>query len=95
MFVDAANTYDWFNAEAKIVNEAEILLTDGALLRPDRLILYGSKAIVVDYKTGAEESYHGDQVQQYAGVLNQMGYTDTKMFLVYPAINKVVEITPN
>jgi len=93
MFVEAANTYGWFNNDAEIVNEAELLLTDGSLLRPDRLILQGNKAIVVDYKTGAEEKHHAEQVQQYAKVLNQMGFSETSMFLVYPAINKVVPVT--
>lgn len=92
MFTDAADLYGWFNKDYKIVNEAELLLPGGSILRPDRLMLHENKAVVIDYKTGVEEEHHSGQVLQYADVLKQMGYTETKMFLVYPAISKVVEI---
>ncbi len=92
MFVDAASGYGWFDEKSVTVNEAELLLPDGSLLRPDRLILTGNKAVVIDYKTGAEESYHAEQVQQYASVLEKMGYKETKLFLVYAASGKVMEI---
>ncbi len=92
MFVDAALGYGWFDTGSVTVNEAELLLPDGSLLRPDRLILSGDKVVVIDYKTGAEESYHAEQVQQYASVLEKMGYKETKLFLVYAASGKVMEI---
>jgi ATP-dependent helicase/nuclease subunit A len=93
MFVDAANIHGWFGADSETVNEAELLLPDGSILRPDRLILRDKNAIVIDYKTGVEEAYHEEQVVQYAKILKEMGYTETKIFLVYPAFNKVVEVT--
>jgi CRISPR/Cas system-associated exonuclease Cas4 (RecB family) len=83
---------NWFDESYEIVNEAELLLEDGSILRPDRLMIKDKQVIIIDYKTGNEERHHTDQVKQYAAVLSKMGYNDIKIFLIYTSLQKLKEV---
>ncbi len=74
---------DWFSNDWKIKSENEILLKDGSVLRPDRVIIKGKKAVVVDYKTGMENESHKKQILQYGETLKLMGYEELRMYLLY------------
>ena len=63
--------------------EADILLTDGTWLRPDRVIINGRQATVIDFKTGKEKPEHQEQLAQYAYKLREMGYEGVEERLVY------------
>ena len=63
--------------------EAEILTPEGHSLRPDRVIIKGNVAIIVDYKTGRPMEKYKNQLQQYAKSLNEMGYQDVRKYLLY------------
>jgi len=88
---------DWFNDDREVKSETEILLKDGNILRPDRVIIKEKEAIVIDYKTGAEHENNKNQVKQYAEILEQMGYEKVTKYLLYinyddDANIKVVEV---
>lgn len=72
-----------FSSDNNIKAEAEIILPDGKSYRPDRLILNKDKTIVVDYKTGRFDDKHIAQIKKYAELLQQMGYTNIKRYLLY------------
>jgi ATP-dependent helicase/nuclease subunit A len=91
-FIEMGMSNNWFDEGYETVNEAELLLEDGAILRPDRLLIKDKQVIIIDYKTGNEERHHAEQVKQYAGVLAKMGYTDTKIFLIYTSLQKLKEV---
>lgn len=88
LFLTTATQYGWFDLTAETCNETELMLPDGKVMRPDRLVLKGTKAIVVDYKTGDEDPSHEKQVKAYGDVLKQMGYSETQLFLFYPMLEK-------
>lgn len=92
LLVDTARQRGWFDVGAETRNESELLLEDGKILRPDRLVLKGNKAIVIDYKTGDEDPQHEKQIRNYGTVLRQMGYAETDLFLFYPQLKKTVEV---
>lgn len=74
----------WFAAEGwQVRNEQELLLPDGRTYRPDRVLTDGSKARVLDYKTGEQDAGHQKQVQQYKDLLEQVGYQDVAAYLCY------------
>ena len=60
------------------LNEKEILAADGTIVRPDKIILNGKKAILIDYKTGDKKEEHLQQIRRYSGVLQAMGHKSTK-----------------
>ncbi len=73
----------WFESNWDVKNESSILLTDGKLKRPDRVIVRDNKAIVIDYKTGARAESHLRQVSEYKNILEQMGYDHVDGYLIY------------
>ncbi|MCX6286338.1 MAG: UvrD-helicase domain-containing protein [Bacteroidetes bacterium] len=72
-----------FDEKADVRPEAEILTPGGKAIRPDRVILRGEHAVVVDYKTGRPMEKYRNQLIQYAKHLEAMGYKDVKKYLLY------------
>ncbi len=77
---------EWFRPGLKTFNECTILsFNDKKEMvehRPDRVIQEGNKMIIIDYKTGERRPEHKRQVEEYAKLLQQMGY-DTETHLWY------------
>jgi ATP-dependent exoDNAse (exonuclease V) beta subunit len=72
-----------FDKNLKIINEAAIMNENGQFFRPDRVVLSGKKAVVIDYKTGTPSESYKQQLQQYKSLLSQMGYNPVDAYLVY------------
>ncbi|RIV43905.1 UvrD-helicase domain-containing protein [Flagellimonas pelagia] len=74
---------DFFKEGLQILNEQEILTTSGISLRPDRIVISGKEAIILDYKTGKPSPSHKEQIMQYADVLKEMDYEIKHAIIVY------------
>ncbi len=74
--------------EAK--NEAEILLSNGKTIRPDRLLFKVDEVFIIDYKTGKPADSHRKQLDHYQSALNEMGYLKIRKYLIY--INEKAEV---
>lgn len=74
----------YFEAGAEIINEIEIMSSNGDILRPDRVVISGNKATVIDYKTGKKHAskYH-EQMRDYEKALFDLGYQDVSKILLY------------
>ncbi|MCK0161309.1 UvrD-helicase domain-containing protein [Allomuricauda sp. F6463D] len=72
-----------FVKNQQILNEQEILTTDGHSLRPDRIIIDGNQATIVDYKTGKPSPKHKVQIADYADILTAMDYNIKQCIIVY------------
>ncbi|HKR04193.1 MAG TPA: UvrD-helicase domain-containing protein [Bacteroidia bacterium] len=75
--------YKWFSTEWKIKTEAQMLLPDGAVIRPDRIMIKGKSAVLLDYKTGEENSLHEQQLYSYEKNLLNAGYESVEKYLLY------------
>ena len=53
--------------------------------RPDRVMMRGDEAIVVDYKFGLPRPDYHEQVRHYCQLLQQMGKQNVKGYLWYVA----------
>ncbi len=74
---------NFFSEENTIYNERDIIY-NGRLLRPDRVIIdKNNRATIIDYKTGTPDVSHKTQVEQYASVLKNMGYSTENKILIY------------
>jgi len=73
----------YFEKGLKIKNEAEIIMATGDMYRPDRVVINGKEAIIIDYKTGEVKPQHKEQINNYAEMVKQMGYRVEKKLLVY------------
>lgn len=86
----------WFSEEYDVLTECSVILPDGSVLRPDRVLVKGTEAIVIDYKFGEyvpdNRQYHR-QVRRYMKLLLDMGYTTVSGYLWYvkeAAVEQVV-----
>ena len=83
---------NWTSKYWKIKNEPDLTDSDGILHRPDRLLIKDNKVVVLDFKTGAEDTSYHDQVKLYGELLSKMGYTIEGLFLIYTNSLKLVEV---
>ncbi|MGS2740695.1 UvrD-helicase domain-containing protein [Sinomicrobium sp. M5D2P17] len=83
----------YFTPVYTILNEKDIFTMRGETLRPDRIAVdEKGNATILDYKTGAYDKKHEQQLQQYKDILSEMGYTVTEGFLVF--IDRDIRIYP-
>ena len=83
------NHNDWFSNQYTILSEQDIITPSGNMQRPDRVMISGKHAIVIDYKFGYEQpKSHLEQVRDYMALLRQMGYT-TEGYIIYNARNTI------
>lgn len=78
----------WFDPRWTVRNESAIVVPDDGVIKsfsvfkPDRVIMCGNEAIVIDYKFGLSTSpKYLRQVSNYVELLGSMGYTDVKGYL--------------
>lgn len=85
---------EWFNGSYKLFNERAILVADDQekSRRPDRVMIKGDTAIVVDYKFAREREEHSTQVRLYINLLRKIGYKNVSGYLWYVYKNEIKEI---
>ncbi len=73
----------WFDGSYKVLNERNLLAPE-KILRPDRIMVSGKQAVVVDYKWGEKmpEKYR-KQVIRYAETLKASGFGKVEGYLWY------------
>jgi ATP-dependent exoDNAse (exonuclease V) beta subunit len=82
----------WFDHNATLLCEREIIAGDGTTLRPDRVIVRADRVVVVDYKTGKESRKHADQVMHYKNQLQNIYQLPVEGFLLYTEGPKIIAV---
>ncbi len=88
-------TKSWFDGSWEIVrNESDIVIpNESSTRRPDRVMIKGKRAVVVDYKFGAIDSEdHRNQIAEYMQHLRSMGYTDIEGYLWYVKLGRTERV---
>lgn len=82
----------WFDEHARVLNERS-LLDESTMLRPDRILISGDEAVVIDYKWGEKmpEKYRR-QVSRYAMTLKKCGLNKVKGYLWYINQDEVEQV---
>ena len=86
---------EWFaGGWERVRNENEIIIPGGSSTRrPDRVMIRGTRAVVVDYKFGGREpERYRRQVLEYLALLRQMGYTETEGYLWYVKLGRIEKV---
>lgn len=95
---DIKDLFEWdefaqfFQPGPKIFTERGILVYDGPMHIPDRVLIYEKKAIIVDFKTGKTSNSHKKQIQQYGNLVREMGYNHIELYLIYTSPRKLVRV---
>lgn len=85
----------WFDEPWDDVRTESDIITPGDrhIKRPDRVMISGTRAVVVDYKFGSEQRpSHKKQMSHYVRLLSRMGYSDVKGYLWYVWLDKIENI---
>lgn len=82
----------WFSKEWEILTEVPVLIPGGTQSRIDRALIGKKKTIVIDYKTGEKRSKDRKQVENYAGLLSEMGYPNVEAYLLYLDDLEIIEV---
>ena len=73
----------FFNEKYKVLNEQTIVSKGELNVKPDRVVLDGDKAFILDYKTGSYDEKHEKQLNNYARIIEKMNVNVIKKILVY------------
>jgi predicted RecB family nuclease len=77
-------------AEGTKINEQTIIKKATKAIKPDRVVLKGNSAYLLDYKTGEKHHKHKVQIEEYELALREMNYSVAKKALIY--IGESIEI---
>ena len=84
---------DWFSDEWQQIHIENSIIAPGiGTRRPDRVMISGNRAIVVDYKFGERNNSYRKQISLYCSLLKKMGYSDTKGYLWYVREGEIEEV---
>ncbi|GGZ38865.1 DNA helicase [Echinicola pacifica] len=83
---------DWFDGTGKVLSEPGIILPGGIQRRPDKVIIKDKEAIVIDFKTGEEQSRYHRQVKDYMLLVGSLVSRPVRGYLCYLETAKIVEV---
>lgn len=92
--IDKQEIKGWFDGNYRLLNETSILFRENGTTQkriPDRVMIKGNKATVVDFKFGKEYESYLHQVEEYISLLKQMGFTDVEGYIWYVYNNKTIK----
>lgn len=82
----------YFQKGTNIKVEKDIITPTGRTYRPDRVVYLNNQITVIDFKSGAEEEIHKEQVRNYANLISAIEGQPTKASLIYLGSKKIVEV---
>lgn len=83
---------EWFDEKYTVKAENSIIVPGGEIYRPDRILIDGNQAQIVDYKFGeGEESKYRTQLRKYKKYLGEAGYK-TEAYIWYWSSEKVEKV---
>ena len=84
---------DWFSDKWQQIHIENSIIAPGiGTRRPDRVMISGDKAVVVDYKFGEKHNSYRKQIALYRSLLQKMGYSDVKGYLWYVREGEIDEV---
>ena len=84
---------DWFSRKWEVITEQSIMLADGDIKRPDRILESDNEVVVIDYKfTSRHNTEYNQQVSVYADALRQLTGKKVSGYLWYVWPNEKVEV---
>lgn len=71
------------NIKGKVLNESNLVDEGGNVSRPDRMIIHDKGLEIIDFKTGDIKEDHKKQLNDYAKILQDIGYSNIRKNLIY------------
>lgn len=84
---------DWFSNRWAVLTEQSIMLANGEIKRPDRILESDTEMVVIDYKfTSRHDEKYNEQVSIYVDALRKLTDKTVKGYLWYVWPNETVEV---
>ncbi|MBQ4230196.1 MAG: Dna2/Cas4 domain-containing protein, partial [Salinivirgaceae bacterium] len=84
---------DWFSKRWTVLTEQSIMLADGEIRRPDRILESDTEVVVIDYKfTSHHNPEYNQQVSVYIDALRKLTGKKVSGYLWYVWPNEKVEV---
>jgi len=87
---------DWFPEsgapDLRILNEQTLFDADGREYRPDRVVLRGRSATIIDFKFGQEEERYQQQLRRYARLYRALGFEVAGAWIWYVPEDRAVSV---
>lgn len=80
---EGSDLLPWFETDWEVKTEVPVLLTDGSLIRLDRVLLKNNEARILDFKTGKKSDQDKKQLHFYRNTLKKMGYEKVTAHIAY------------
>ncbi len=77
------NLKEFFAENNQVFNERSIIKKGVKTIVPDRVVVNGDNAFLLDYKTGNHQEKYVKQLSEYESALKEIGYNVQKKALVY------------
>ncbi len=90
--ISGAGVSSWFSGDCEVLNETPVITGSGEMRRPDRVIIRGDRATIVDYKFGEPDSRDISQMKAYRRLVADMGYVVEEAALWYVIKNEIVRV---
>ncbi len=97
--LESVAQYGWFDVDWTVNNECAVLTEKGEERRPDRVLVKGDEAVVIDYKFGTAHKdnpqlaiRYKKQVNSYMQLLTRMGFKNVKGYLWYLSEDEVISV---
>jgi ATP-dependent exoDNAse (exonuclease V) beta subunit len=69
--------------QESLLNEREIVVSPSERIRPDRVVVDGTQARVIDFKTGIPRTKDEKQIRNYTHALKEIGFANCTAWLIY------------
>lgn len=84
---------DWFETAKSIISEKDMIIESGQVKRPDKLFIWDDRAVLLDFKFGAESNKHLKDINLYRENLIKMGeFKQVDAYLWYAQDSKLLKV---
>lgn len=92
-YVNSPLAKDWFAEKWEVKTEQSLLLPNGEVKRPDRIIEDEESLIIIDYKFSKEKrKSHNAQVKDYVEAVKQISNKNIQGFVWYVELGEVTQV---
>lgn len=89
--VDVFDNMQWFDEKWTVLSERN-LLYNNQFLRADRVMLSNDECIIIDYKTGAKDNAHVQQMKTYIDAYSKLNTQKISAYLMYIEQLELIQI---
>lgn len=82
-WLDMSDLSPYFAPGLVVDRERDILLPGGKTIRPDRVVYFHDRTVIIDFKTGQIRPNYIKQLQTYATAFEQMKFPSVEAWLIY------------